>query len=59
MKMLHILKNKPDDTTRTLMGALSEGEGMTAFPWYEGEPDYGKLIDLIFEHDHDKVITWW
>lgn len=59
MKMLHILKNEPDDTTKTLIGVLSEGQETTDFPLYEGEPDYGKLIDLIFEHDHDKVISWW
>jgi hypothetical protein len=57
--MLHILKNEPDDNTKTLMGILSEGKETTDFPLYEGEPDYGKLINLIFEHDHDKVITWW
>ena len=59
MKMLHILKNEPDDNTITLKGILSEAKETTDFPLYEGEPDYGKLIDLIFEHDCDKVITWW
>lgn len=59
MKMLYILKSEPDDNTRTLMGILSEGKETTDFPLYEGEPDYGRLIDLIFEYDHDKVITWW
>ena len=59
MKMLHILKNEPDDTTKTLMGVLSEGKETTDFPLYEGKADYGKLIDLIFEHDHDKVVSWW
>ena len=59
MKMLHILKNEPDDTTKTLMGILSEGKETTDFPLYEVAPDYGKLIDLIFEHDYDKVISWW
>jgi len=59
MKILHIYKSAPDDTTKTLVGILSEGKEVTEFPLYQGEPDYEKLIDVIFEHDHDKVITWW
>jgi hypothetical protein len=57
MKLLHILKSDPDENTRTLMEILSEGEEATEFSLYEDAADYGKLIDMIFEHD--KVITWW
>ena len=57
MKTLHILKTEPDSNTKTLMDILSRDEDVTAFPLYEGEPDYGKLIDLIFEND--KVVSWW
>jgi len=57
MKMLHILKSEPDDMTKTLMGFLSEGTETTTVALYEGDPDYEKLIDLIF--DSDNVITWW
>jgi len=59
MKILHIYKSAPDDTTKTLVGILSDGKEVTEFPLYHGDPDYEKLIDVIFEHDHDKVITWW
>ena len=59
MKFLHILKSEPDNVTETLMGILSDGKEPTVFPLYGDELDYGKLIDLIFEHDHDKVISWW
>ncbi len=59
MKILHICKTAPDDTTRTLMGIVSEGKESSEFPLYEGSPDYGKLIDLVFEYDHDNVISWW
>lgn len=59
MKWLHVHKSEPDDITKTLMGILSDGEESTVFPLYEEDSDYEKLIDLIFEHDHDKVITWW
>lgn len=59
MKILHIYKTEPDDVTKTLVGILSEGKEVTEISLYQGEPDYGQLIDLIFEHDHDKVISWW
>jgi hypothetical protein len=59
MKILHIYKTEPDDTTKTLSAIVSEGKEITEFPLYQGEPDYGQLIDLIFEHDHDNVISWW
>lgn len=59
MKILHIYKTEPDSLTQALVGILSEGKDITEFPLYEGDPDYGQLIDLIFEHDHDKVISWW
>ena len=57
MKLLHILKSEPDETTRTFMEILSEGEEAHEFSLYEDTADYGKLIDMIFEHD--RVITWW
>ncbi len=57
MEFLHIYKTEPDETTRTLANIISEGEETSAFLLYQGEPDYGELIDLIFEHD--KVISWW
>jgi len=59
MKILHIYKTEPDNTTKTLVDIVSEGKEITEFPLYQGDPDYGRLIDLIFEHDHDKVISWW
>jgi len=57
MKLLHILKSEPDENTKFLMGILSEGEERTAFALFEGQADYEKLIDLIFENE--KVISWW
>jgi hypothetical protein len=59
MKILHIFKTEPDETTKTLAAIVSEGKEISEFALYHGEPDYGKFIDLIFEHDHDKVISWW
>ena len=57
MKLLHILKSDPDESARTLMGIVSEGEEATEFNLYDETADYEKLIDMIFEHE--KVITWW
>ena len=59
MKILHIYKTEPDNTAKTLAGIVSQGKEITEFSLYQGEPDYGQLIDLIFEHDHDNVISWW
>ncbi len=56
MKLLHILKTEPDATTKTLMDILSEERETTVFELYK-EPDYEKLLNLIFEHD--RTITWW
>ena len=57
MKSLHILKSEPDHNTQLLMDILSEGDESATFSIYEADPDYERLIDLIF--DHDRVITWW
>jgi hypothetical protein len=57
MKLLHILKSEPDNSTKTLIDILSAGEEATSFALYEDNPDYENLIDLVF--DHDKIISWW
>lgn len=58
MKLLHIMKSEPDATTETLLRIVSEeAEEATRVSLYEGDPDYGTLIDLIFSHD--RVISWW
>ena len=57
MKILHILKSEPDDNTRTLIDILSENKETILFPLYEDEPDYEKMIDLVFEYD--QTVSWW
>ncbi|MBW1704360.1 MAG: hypothetical protein JRJ86_04255 [Deltaproteobacteria bacterium] len=57
MKLLHILRSKQADNTKTLMEILSEGNEVSEFPLYDEQADYEKLIDAIFEND--KVISWW
>jgi hypothetical protein len=57
MKLLHILKSEPDGDTKRLIEDLSAEEDSEFFSLYEGEVDYNKLLDLIFERD--RVISWW
>ena len=57
MKSLHIHKSEPDHNTKLLMEILSGDEESGTFSLYEADPDYEKLIDLIFEYD--QVVTWW
>ena len=57
MKLLHVLKSEPDGDTKRLIEDLSAGQDSELFPLYQGEVDYDKLLDLIFERD--RVISWW
>ena len=57
MRVLHIYKTEPDETTKTLVNMLSEGEEVTEFDMFKYDIDYERLLDLIFERD--KVVTWW
>ena len=57
MKLLHIYKSEPDTVSKALVEILSEGNQVSEFRLYEGQPDYERLLDLIFEHE--KVISWW
>lgn len=57
MKILHVLKTEPDPETDTLMRIISEGEETATFALYEADPDYGKLLDLLFDSEH--TISWW
>lgn len=57
MKLLHVLKSEPDETTRMLLEPFSEGHEVRLFELYKGNVDYDELIELVFEHD--QVICWW
>jgi hypothetical protein len=57
MKLLHILKSEPNNNIKNMIDILSEGKETSVFTLYDDQPDYGNLIDMIFEHD--KVISWW
>jgi len=57
MKILHILKSEPDETTMRLIEIISEGERATRINLYDGQTPYKQLINELF--DHDKIISWW
>lgn len=57
MRMLHILKNDPDETVEKLIDVLSEDCEATVMPLFNSEVDWLRLVDDIFAHD--QVICWW
>ena len=57
MKKLFVFRTEPDELTKQLAAGLAQGHEVTEFNLFEPDPDYGRLVDLIF--DHDKVVSWW
>ena len=57
MKLLNVYRNEPNDDTKKLVEIVSEGNEAESFTLYDGDPDYDKLVDMVF--DADKTICWW
>lgn len=57
MRVLHILKNDPDETVEKLIDVLSEDCEASVVPLFNGNIDWLRLVDDIFTHD--RVICWW
>ncbi len=57
MKILHIMRSKPNDLVQTVVRRAFEGQQKTEVALYAGPVDYDKLVKQVFEHD--KVICWW
>ena len=57
MKLLNVYRNAPNDDTKKLVEIVSEGNETESFSLYDGDPDYDKLVDMVF--DADKTICWW
>ena len=59
MKILHILRTRPDDTVEKLMQEATNGDRskVTALYEFQNDQDWSKLVDDIFSND--KVISWW
>jgi hypothetical protein len=57
MKILHILRSRPDDVSRALIEGLSREGAAKEVLLYDGPVDYARLVDDIFASD--RVICWW
>ncbi len=57
MKILYILRTRPDGTVEKFMQTVTNGDQSQVAKLYEEQIDWSKLVDDIFEHD--KVISWW
>jgi uncharacterized membrane protein YvbJ len=59
MKILHILRTRPEATVEKLMESATNGDRSKVTALYElqNDGDWSKLVDEIFSND--KVISWW
>ena len=59
MKILHILRTRPDVTVEKLVQGSTNGDRskLTALYEFKDDQDWSKLVDEIFSSD--KVISWW
>ncbi|MEN8140577.1 MAG: hypothetical protein ABFR97_05065 [Thermodesulfobacteriota bacterium] len=58
MKVLHVMRTaEPTDDVKKLIDIVSEGRDNESFNLDVAEPDYAKLIDMVY--DADQTICWW
>lgn len=57
MKLLNVYRSNPNDDTQKLVKIVSEGREVQNFNLYDENPDYDKLVDMVFEAD--QTICWW
>lgn len=57
MKILHVYRNAPKEDTKKLVEIVSEGRDAESFNLYDPNPDYNKLVDMVFASD--KTVCWW
>jgi hypothetical protein len=57
MKLLNVYRSNPNDDTQKLVEIVSEGREVQNFNLYAENPDYDKLVDMVFEAD--QTICWW
>lgn len=55
MKILFIIREEPDETTRKIMEIQSQGNE-TVTIYIQSEMDYDRVVDEIV--NSDKVISW-
>jgi hypothetical protein len=56
VKILHILKKAPDESTRKIIEFHSAGNQVKTVELYKGGVSYDKLVVDVFAHD--KVFCW-
>jgi len=57
MKVLHVYRTEPKDYVQKLADIVSEGRETERFNLYQENPDYSKLVDMVF--GADQTICWW
>lgn len=56
MKILHILKAAPDESTKKIIELHKAGNEVKVVEIYKGAVDYAKLVSDVFACD--KVFSW-
>jgi hypothetical protein len=56
VKVLHILKRGPDDTTKKIIEGHKKDNEVMVVELYKKEKVYEEIIDLI--EKTDRIITW-
>ena len=57
MKILHVYRSEPSETTKKLVEIVSEGNETDSFDLSADSPDYDALVGKVIAAD--KTITWW
>ncbi len=57
MKILHVYRSAPSDTTKKLMEIVSKDRENDSFDLTAGNPDYDALVDKVL--NSDQTICWW
>ena len=57
MKLLHVYRSEPNEDVQKLAAIVSEGRETQSFKLNVENPDYDKLVDMVFEAD--QTICWW
>ena len=57
MKILHVYRSAPSETTKKLAAIVSEGRDSDSFDLNVAAPDYDALVDKVMAAD--QTICWW
>ncbi len=57
MKILHVYRSEPSESTKKLVEIVSEGRESDSFDLAADNPDYDALVDKVIAAD--QTICWW